>query len=205
MATSNEKEKELRSLFQQKKANDHLNTPAFAKIFDQAQQKKQTTRRFKLSLLAASITILAIISFVVNEDRLPANLETITIAKSSTQLYERLMVYGKIVTNDIHFEYDIATIKASSMPVIESLATMLKKYDHIRLNIEGHTDSTGDYLYNEQLSYARAYEVRRTLIKLGVQAERLTAEGFGESKPTSDNNTEKGRALNRRVAFVLVK
>jgi len=71
--------------------------------------------------------------------------------------------------------------------------------------VEGHTDNTGKPAYNMKLSQARAKGVMDFLIKEGVSADRITAVGFGETRPIADNKTKEGRALNRRVDVVMVK
>lgn len=204
MEKDNSIDKDLKYHFQQQKNKDRLTTPDFQTVFGQVQQKRKAKKRRNLRLIAASVAILAVISFAIHDDVLPQNMDNITIAKSTTLLYESLMTDGKIVTNDIHFEYDVAKIKPTSMPIIESLAGMLKKHPRVKLSIEGHTDSSGCTPYNQQLSYARAYEVRQSLIRLGITADRLLAKGLGESQPAHPNTTEKGMALNRRVEFVLI-
>ena len=204
MEKNNSIDKDLKRHFQQQKASARLMTPDFKSVFRQAQQKKQANKRRNLLLVAASVAILAMISFAIHDDVLPQNMDKITIAKSSPPFYDLLMADGKIVTNDIHFEYDVAKIKPNSMHIIVSLATMLKKHPTVKLRIEGHTDSSGCTPYNQQLSYARAYEVRQNLIRVGIAEDRLLAKGLGESQPAHPNTTEKGMALNRRVEFVLI-
>lgn len=205
MEKDNSIDKDLSYHFQQQKAANSLKTPNFQTVFWEAQKKQQTKKRRNLFWIAASVAILAVISFAIHDDVLPQNMDNITIAKSTTGLYESLISNGKIVTNDIHFEYDVATVRPNSMHIIESLATMLKKHPRVKLSIEGHTDISGCTPYNQQLSYARAYEVRQNLIQLGITGDRLLAKGHGESKPAHPNTTEKGRALNRRVEFVLIE
>ncbi len=72
-----------------------------------------------------------------------------------------------------------------------------------KIIIEGHTDSTYTREYNLELSLRRAQAVAGWLIEHGVDASRLEAKGYGEFRPIADNNTEEGRALNRRVEMVL--
>ncbi|MEZ4704037.1 MAG: OmpA family protein [Bdellovibrionota bacterium] len=67
--------------------------------------------------------------------------------------------------------------------------------------VEGHTDSVGPEKYNQQLSESRALSVKNYLIQKGIQANRIQIKGYGESKPRASNNTEDGRALNRRIEF----
>ena len=101
----------------------------------------------------------------------------------------------------ITFDTDKDTIRASSFRVLGAAATVLKEFDDIRLEIEGHTDSQGDHQYNVDLSQRRAESVRLYLIGKGVTEDRLTARGFGPDVPVDDNATAGGRAKNRRVEF----
>ena len=71
------------------------------------------------------------------------------------------------------------------------------------LTIEGHTDSRGDADMNEALSRARAQAVRDALAQLGIDGERMSAVGYGETQPIADNATSEGRARNRRIAIVV--
>ena len=73
------------------------------------------------------------------------------------------------------------------------------------MRIEGHTDNRGKPQYNLELSKRRAAAVLRYLSEHGVEAARLESEGYGLDKPIADNNTEQGRAANRRVEFVVVE
>ena len=105
----------------------------------------------------------------------------------------RARVYG------IEFGLDSAVLRAESKPVLEEVARVLAAHPDWQVAIEGHTDSTGTAAHNQELSEARAAAVRDDLVARGVAPGRLTAAGFGASKPVADNATELGRARNRRV------
>ena len=77
--------------------------------------------------------------------------------------------------------------------------------DHPKLNvdIEGHTDDTGNDRFNMRLSRARGKSVRAYLIRHGVDGSRMRAVGYGEDRPIDDNSTREGQAINRRVEFVI--
>lgn len=80
---------------------------------------------------------------------------------------------------------------------------MLQQHADLRITIEGHTDNTGDDAHNQQLSEMRAAAVRAFLIEhYGIDAGRLEAAGFGESRPVASNDTPEGRQGNRRVELV---
>ncbi|MBL4855825.1 MAG: OmpA family protein, partial [Idiomarina sp.] len=101
--------------------------------------------------------------------------------------------------SNITFATGSANISQSFNPVLDDVARVLKKYEKTTMLIEGHTDSTGSAEYNQQLSLNRANAVRNNLVGNGVDSRRVTTEGYGESMPVADNDTESGRQLNRRV------
>lgn len=103
----------------------------------------------------------------------------------------------------IQFEVDSAELKPESYATLETAAASLKLFPLIRIHIDAHTDSIGTTEYNLPLSERRANAIRDYLIELGIDSARLIAKGYGESQPRADNDTEAGRALNRRVEFRL--
>ena len=101
---------------------------------------------------------------------------------------------------DVKFDFDKATIRQDAYDDIEVLADFMKQYDQTSTTVEGHTDAIGTDAYNQRLSMKRAQSVRDALVnRYGVEASRLEAIGYGESRPIADNSTELGRAINRRV------
>lgn len=85
------------------------------------------------------------------------------------------------------------------MAQLDELSEILKRYEAANLIIEGHADSQGEDAFNLTLSQKRTESVKTYLMSKGIMESRLTAIGFGESKPIADNNTSLGRAKNRRV------
>ncbi len=110
-------------------------------------------------------------------------------------------VKEKVVLRGINFDFDKANIKPEFVPVLEEGAKMLKANPGVTAAVEGHTCAIGTDQYNQKLSEKRAKSVKDFLVTNGVDARRLTAVGYGESKPIADNNTEAGRRMNRRVEF----
>jgi len=111
-----------------------------------------------------------------------------------------------VITQKIHFEFDRATIRPISYPILDDVASLLQKNQQINLvRIEGHTDWIGSDAYNQKLSEARANSVRQYLIQHGIAPERFVAVGYGEARPIADNNTVQGRARNRRTEFTVMQ
>jgi OOP family OmpA-OmpF porin len=106
---------------------------------------------------------------------------------------------GSVTLHGVTFEFDSATLTSESRPALAAVATDVKRYPNLKLELQGHTDSVGNDAYNLRLSEQRAQSVREFLIAEGVSPQQLTAKGYGETQPTADNSTAEGRAENRRV------
>ncbi|MGL4319159.1 MAG: OmpA family protein [Pseudomonas sp.] len=101
---------------------------------------------------------------------------------------------------DVKFDFDKSVVKEESQADIKALADFMGQYPQTSTVVEGHTDSKGTDAYNQGLSERRANAVRDVLVnQYGVGSDRVSAVGYGESKPVADNNTDEGRAINRRV------
>lgn len=109
-----------------------------------------------------------------------------------------------ISLSDILFDVGRSTLKAGSQANIERIAVVLRQYPQHQILVEGHTDATGSDEFNLGLSRDRANAVRSALVSGGVDASKITAEGFGESRPVASNDTPAGRQQNRRVEIVIV-
>jgi len=100
---------------------------------------------------------------------------------------------------DVLFSTGSSAIQPGAYVEIDRMAQVLQQYPETRIRIEGHTDSTGSEQANLDLSQRRAEAVKTALISRGIAPERLTALGYGESRPIASNTTPEGRQLNRRV------
>ncbi len=129
---------------------------------------------------------------------------TISTPKEGMTLYDQIMSQGKFVTRNILFDIGKSTIKAESFSEIIKIATLMKDHPDLMFSIEGHTDSDGDDLSNKTLSNDRSTAIMDALIKLGIDAYRLAAKGWGEERPVDTNATREGKANNRRVEFILL-
>jgi len=110
------------------------------------------------------------------------------------------------IREKIQFEVNKAVILPQSFSLLNEIADVIKKNPHIKkIAIEGHASAEGDKAHNLKLSDDRAKSVMKYLTEHGVEAPRLTAKGFGVTKPIADNNTEEGKEKNRRVEFNVVE
>jgi outer membrane protein OmpA-like peptidoglycan-associated protein len=106
------------------------------------------------------------------------------------------------VTLYVNFDTGKATIKPDSATTLDDAAAALKVAGDLKVEVGGHTDNVGAPEANQKLSQERARAVMAALVERGVKADRLTAQGYGQSSPIADNRTEEGRAKNRRVELV---
>jgi outer membrane protein OmpA-like peptidoglycan-associated protein len=104
----------------------------------------------------------------------------------------------------IEFETGRAVIKPGSFPILDEVVTLMKSRGSIKMGVYGHTDSRGIAAMNMKLSGDRAAAVMGYLISHGISSGRLQSQGFGQTKPIADNNTDAGRAKNRRVEFKIL-
>ena len=106
---------------------------------------------------------------------------------------------------NIFFEFGKADITSASAPELQRLYDFLREYPKVKVEVSAHTDAVGSDEANLTLSNNRAKAVVVYLQRLGIDAARMIPQGYGETKPVGDNNTEEGRALNRRVEFKLIR
>ena len=106
----------------------------------------------------------------------------------------------------VNFEFDRSEVRPQYFSEIEEVADFMNQYPDVIVELEGHTDSRGTQEYNQGLSERRANAVREVLVnRFGISGARVSAQGFGESQPIASNDTDAGRAQNRRVITVIIK
>lgn len=134
--------------------------------------------------------------------------------RQQAKLRERLAASGVSVTrsgdnillnmpSDITFGVDQSEITPGFYETLNSVAIVLKEFDKTTISVLGHADATGSDQYNLELSQRRALAVSNYLAAQGVDPGRLSAIGYGESRPVADNSTAQGRTLNRRVEIII--
>jgi outer membrane protein OmpA-like peptidoglycan-associated protein len=107
--------------------------------------------------------------------------------------------------NDIYFDFNSFEMLPESMVVIDEFYQFLLDNPNLKISIQGHTDNIGSEADNLSLSENRAHAVYHHLIQQGINMDRLAYKGFGESRPVESNDTEDGRARNRRTEFVIIE
>ncbi len=120
-------------------------------------------------------------------------------AKEKAEIQEKITQLLQI--ENIEFEVNKAILTPKSKGTVDKLARILKAYSDIRIEIAGHTDSDGSEMLNQTLSQSRVDTVRTRLISKGIHSGRLTAKGYGESKPLVPNTSRENKQTNRRVEF----
>jgi OmpA-OmpF porin, OOP family len=109
------------------------------------------------------------------------------------------------ISEQVQFETGTAVLRGESAAILTAVAAALAQHPEIELiEIQGHTDDTGTPEFNQRLSQERAEAVLSWLVAQGIQASRLRPIGYGQSRPLSQNSSEAGRAMNRRVEFRII-
>ncbi|MCX7732994.1 MAG: OmpA family protein [candidate division WOR-3 bacterium] len=130
----------------------------------------------------------------------------ITKGETTERTFELVSKGMVLRLKGVYFELGKATLRPESYPALMEAAQIMKDNPDIVVEIHGHTCSIGSEESNRILSEKRAYAVMNFLVQYGgIDPKRLSAKGFGESRPIASNDTEEGRQLNRRVEFVIVK
>lgn len=106
---------------------------------------------------------------------------------------------------NIYFDFDKTTLKSESFVELNKVVDFLKRNPNVEIEIHGHTDNKGSDDYNLELSQGRSQAVMDYIVSQGIEAYRLAAIGYGETKPIDTNDTDEGRANNRRVEVTVVK
>jgi outer membrane protein OmpA-like peptidoglycan-associated protein len=111
---------------------------------------------------------------------------------------------GRVAVYGIYFDNDRATLKLGAEKVLIEIVKLMKNNPDLAIEIQGHTDSTGSADHNMDLSTRRAETVKNFLLAYGIESPRMVSKGYGEEKPVAPNDTEDGRAMNRRVELTRI-
>lgn len=130
------------------------------------------------------------------EDIIVFNEEGVVIRRDGENLVLSMPV-------EILFDFDSSKVKEGVKESLNILGKALAENRDIKIKIDGHTDYIGTEQYNLKLSIGRANSIKKYLIERGVPASNISIEGYGKQNPVANNSTEKGRAKNRRVEFII--
>ncbi len=136
--------------------------------------------------------------YMFYSEHFPFEQETVKPMQKDIYL-EPISIEASSRLDNLFFVYDSDSIRQESMAELKQLKAFLETNRFVEIRVEGHTDSRGDEEYNMKLSQKRAEAVKKYLTENGIDEDRLSTKGFGESKPVADNDTEEGRARNRRT------
>ncbi len=132
------------------------------------------------------------------EEQVSANMDSTDITTEDKDAIKKAL-------KQVNFEFGSAKLSAGSKEKLADFVTVLKKNPSYNLSIEGHTDSVGSEEFNQTLSEQRAQSVYNTLLSEGLSADRMKTKGFGELKPKVANDSDRNRAINRRVELIFIK
>jgi len=120
-------------------------------------------------------------------------------APEVSDTWKTLLSDKPVTLKGTNFDFDSAKLRPAADGKLKEVAEFAATYQDAKLDVSGHTDSTGSDAYNQKLSERRANAVKADLVKRGVASDRIVTEGYGEAKPVASNKTKAGRAENRRV------
>jgi outer membrane protein OmpA-like peptidoglycan-associated protein len=125
------------------------------------------------------------------------------VAADASSMAKSIKETGKVAVYGIYFDTGKSVLKAESKPTLEEISKLLKADPKLKLYVVGHTDNAGVFESNLRLSTERALAVMNALItQYAITADRLRSYGDGPTAPVATNDTEEGKALNRRVELV---
>lgn len=130
--------------------------------------------------------------------------DTIEKIDNTIPPHEEYTVGSTLILRDLYFDFDKSTLLQQSYNELVKLMDLLNRYPKMKIEIAGHTDNRGTAEYNMKLSENRARAVLNYLIDHGIEGKRLSYTGYGKSRPISTNDTEEGRANNRRVEVTIL-
>lgn len=177
-----------------------------------ADKKKYSGRtnaegKFSLSLPAGSVYTIKLKNMNDTSDYSSFEIPKLQAGQYFTEPFTVNIEYEpprKFTLNNVHFDTGKPTLRPESFKELNEIAEYMKWKDDESYEIAGHTDNVGDDDANMKLSQQRAESVKAYLVKKGIKGERLTAKGYGETKPVADNASADGRQMNRRTEVIIL-
>lgn len=171
----------------------------YGKLDANAGKYRQDIARMGWYVLTASAE-----GFLNNTDSIQVDSDDVTPVIKDLYL-QPIEVGLTVKLKNIYFDYDKTTLKSESFVELDKVVDFLNANSRLEVEIAGHTDNKGSDQYNANLSQGRSQSVVDYLVGQGIDRARLTAHGYGESKPIDTNDTSEGQANNRRVEFTVLK
>jgi OOP family OmpA-OmpF porin len=162
-------------------------------------QQEVQTQAAKVGQALSSITLPGGVTLSVREGGFYYNL--VSFLKNSADT----AVPRTFVFEDLNFQFATTNLTPESKKTVDDLVIILKAYPSSVVRLEGHTDNVGDAATNLKLSQDRASTIKNLLVSGGIDAARLSTDGFGQDRPIDTNDTEGGRAKNRRTELVVTR
>lgn len=156
----------------------------------------------KTSLLTLTLGV-ALTSFLTGCSILPNISEPEMGAAMASSSGENSGSGTTMMVNGVLFDFEKAALQPGANEIVSRAVDYLRSNPDSQIIIEGHTDHIGSKRYNQKLSEKRAGVIASALREQGINSDRITAVGYGESKPLANNNTDDGRRANRRVEVIL--
>ena len=161
--------------------------------------------RFNISFLFVTIFLTSCSSMNVTEESVYAgDVKTVQASSIDKQdiSYDSQAVFANAT---VYFDFDKTNLSSKSLQTLKSVTDALNENPHLTIVLEGHADERGTREYNLALGQRRADAVVSYLVGKGVDKNRLVAKGYGQSIPVESNDTDEGRAANRRTEFEIIE
>ena len=155
------------------------------------------TQAVKIGQALSSITLPSGVTLSVREGGFNYNLVSFLKNPADTA------VPRTFVFDDLNFQFATTNLTPESKKTVDDLVVILQAYPSAVVRLEGHTDNVGDAAANLKLSQDRASAIKNLLVSGGIDAARLSTDGFGQDRPIDTNDTDEGRAKNRRTELVV--
>ncbi len=143
--------------------------------------------------------------YLAGADTFAIDPTTVDVNVYRTVYVKKLEVGLSVRLNNIFFDFDKTTLRPESYPELDKVIALMEQNPNLFIEIGGHTDDKGSDEYNEKLSQGRAEAVMQYITGQFIEPVRVTARGYGESKPEVDNETDENRQINRRVEFTILQ
>lgn len=160
----------------------------------------------KLSPLFQALIVACWIGILPGELHAQSSSTEAQIEESLSLLDQGQSIENRVIDlRDILFEFDSPELTSKTKPYLDKVVTLMQRVPNIKVEISGHTDNIGDTKYNLQLSQKRSNSVKKYLLAAGIDSSRIHAQGYGDTQPLVANDSQLGRAQNRRVEMKIIK